>query len=102
MYGSITLELGKTKHGTTIPTTCLIGEEKNDERAVFVVRNGKARRIKVKVGLDDGIRAEALSGLKTTDQVIAEHGPGLSEGVPVEVVPTTDKQDGQYSKQEAK
>lgn len=86
MYGSITLDLGKTRHGLTIPTTCLVGEGKNDKRTLHVIQNGQAVRRTVRVGLDDGIRAEILSGLKPDDLVIDQHGPGLGDGVLVEVV----------------
>jgi RND family efflux transporter MFP subunit len=86
MYGSATIDLGKTQNAFTIPTACFVGEERHGERAVYVVRDGKAHQVTVRVGLDDGIRAEALSGLQAEDQLISEHGPGLAEGVPVEIV----------------
>ena len=86
MFGAITLFLGKSRHGLTIPSACLGPAEKNNERPAYVVQGGKAHRVTVRVGLDDGIHAEALSGLRPDDQVIEQHGPGLAEGVPVEVV----------------
>jgi hypothetical protein len=85
MYGQLTLYLGKTRDALTIPTAALVGAEKDEMRSVYVVRNGRAERVKVRVGLDDGIRAEALSGLKPDDRVIVRHGPGLQARVPVEI-----------------
>jgi HlyD family secretion protein len=85
MFGSVTIHLGKTRTGLTIPSAALVGDEKDGQRSVYVVKGGKAHRVTVRVGLDDGIRAEALSSLKADDQVIVRHGPGLTEGAPVEV-----------------
>jgi HlyD family secretion protein len=87
MFGTLTLHLGRTKQGLTIPSDCLFGPEKLNKRSVHVVRGGKAVQVSVLVGQDDGIRAEALEGLSTNDQVIEQHDPGLANGVPVEVVP---------------
>jgi HlyD family secretion protein len=86
MYGRMTIDLGKTKQGLTVPSSCLSAEGKNNERVAYVVRDGKAQRVTVQVGLDDGIRAEALAGLKPDDEVISQHGPGLADGVAVQVV----------------
>jgi multidrug efflux pump subunit AcrA (membrane-fusion protein) len=85
MFGSVTIYLGKTRTGLTIPSAALVGDEKDGQRSVYVVKGGKAHRVTVRVGLDDGIRAEVLSGLRVDDQVIVQHGPGLTEGAPVEV-----------------
>jgi multidrug efflux pump subunit AcrA (membrane-fusion protein) len=85
MYGQATLYLGKTRSGVTIPTTALFGPEKEGTRSVYVVRDGKARQVRVRVGLDDGIRSEALSGIGPDDLVVVRHGPGIEDGVPVEV-----------------
>ncbi|HSQ58021.1 MAG TPA: efflux RND transporter periplasmic adaptor subunit [Gemmata sp.] len=63
MFGEVTLFLGKSADGLSIPSECFAGPEKKGKRPVFVVRDGIARRIDVQVGLDDGIRAEVLSGL---------------------------------------
>jgi HlyD family secretion protein len=86
MYGNVTIYLGKTETGLTIPSASLTGDEKDGKRAVFVVEGGKAKQVTVQVGLDDGVRAEILSGLKTSDRVIVQHDPGLITGAPVTVV----------------
>ena len=86
MFGEVTLFLGKTAHGLSIPSECFAGVGKDDRRPVFVVRDGKAHRVEVRVGLDDGARAEVLSGLTPQDQVVHTHHPGLADGNPVRVV----------------
>jgi HlyD family secretion protein len=85
MYGKMTLYLGKTTTGLTVPSSALIGNEKADKRNIYVVHDGKARELAVRVGEDDGIRAHVRSGLHGDEQVIVTHGPGLADGTPVEV-----------------
>jgi RND family efflux transporter MFP subunit len=87
MFGAATIQLGRKQDAVSIPTACLLGDGK-EERAVYLVRDGRARRVEVRVGRDDGIQAEVLSGLTTDDQVIEEHGPGLDDDVLVTVVST--------------
>lgn len=86
MYGEMTVYLGRTRRGVSIPSAALVGPEKDGMRAVYVVRDGKAEHVEVRLGLDDGIRVEALSGLKESDLVVVRHGPGLRPGRPVRVV----------------
>ena len=87
MFGAATIQLGRKQDAVSIPSACLVGEGK-EERAVYLVRDGRARRVDVHVGRDDGIQAEVLSGLTTDDRVIGEHGPGLDDDVQVHVVST--------------
>ena len=91
MFCSVTLYLGSNKAALRIPSACLFGKERDGQRFVYVVRKGKAHRASVRVGLEDGIVAEILSGLDASDQVIDGHGPGLADGVAV-VVETTKKE----------
>ena len=87
MFGDATIYLGADANALTIPTPCLTGPEKDGHRDLFVVRDGTARRVQVRVGRDDGIRAEVLSGLRADDQVIEAHGSGLADAVAVAVAP---------------
>jgi HlyD family secretion protein len=86
MFGKLTIHLGRSEYGLTIPSDCLFGPEKQNKRSVYVVKGGKAVQVAVLVGQDDGIRAEALDGLEADDLVNEQHDPGLANGVPVEVV----------------
>jgi HlyD family secretion protein len=85
MFCSVTLFLGSNRAAMTIPSACLFGKEQDGQRFVYVVKNGKAQRTLVHVGLENGILAELLSGLDARDQVIDGHGPGLADGVAVVV-----------------
>jgi len=52
-----------------------------------VVRDGKVTRVKIRVGKDNGLRVEVLSGLTEDDQVIAQLTPSISEGTVVKPEP---------------
>lgn len=61
-----------------IPVNSIQKAENGDY--VFIVENGKARRVDIKTGKVSEGRAEILSGLKTGDQVIVSGMQGLSPG----------------------
>ncbi len=86
MYGQVTIDLGKTTTGVTIPAAALGATSKNGERSVFVVRNGRAHHVQVKVGRNDGIRAEIVEGMRPDDEIIVSSAPGLTDGARVTVV----------------
>lgn len=86
MYGLMTIHLGREK-GLRIPSKCLVGNEKGNTRSVYVVRDGKAHEVKVKVGIDDGIEVTIREGLDATDQVILDRPSSLGNDMPVEVSP---------------
>lgn len=87
MYGRALIELEPPSQHMVIPATCLIEQNGKGEGAVFVVRDGKARRLPVKVGKDSGLLVEVVSGLDADDQVITEITPAISDGTPVRAEP---------------
>jgi len=82
MYGIATLILDVASENLTIPTSCLTGKTGQGEASVFVVRDGKAHLTPIKIGVDDGLRVEVLSGLKADDPVVLKPSV-VSDGVPV-------------------
>jgi len=85
MYGRMVIHLGREK-GLRVPSTCLFGNEKDEVRSVYVVRDGEAHEVKVRVGIDDGIEATVREGLETSEQIVAERVSGLTNGSRVEVI----------------
>ena len=83
MYGRAVIELEPPSQNLTIPSTCLIEQDSHGNGAVFVVRDGKVTRVKIRVGKDSGLRVEVLSGLTEDDQVVAQITPSISEGTVV-------------------
>jgi membrane fusion protein (multidrug efflux system) len=69
-----------------IPKKALVLE--TDEDDVFVVRDGKAARVRVELGYTDGDRVEVLSGLSEADQVITVGHEGLKDDAAVRPVGT--------------
>lgn len=81
MYGVVTLELERRDKALTLPATALLAHD--GVSYVFVVVDGRARRVAVRTGLDDGIVVEILEGLADGDVVITA-GKGLvTEGMRV-------------------
>jgi RND family efflux transporter MFP subunit len=85
MYGIATILLQESSGSLTVPTFCLSDKSKGNEGSVFVVRDGKAKLVPVKIGADDGVRVEIVSGLRPEDDVVLN--PGLvTDGTPVEPI----------------
>jgi RND family efflux transporter MFP subunit len=82
MYGLATIILQENKDALTIPDSALVKQTGSSEAEVYVVREGKAHLTPIRIGADDGIVVEVLSGLSAADQVIVQHGT-ISEGTPL-------------------
>src|SRR5262249_30184157 len=84
--GTVMLHLGKATPGALrLPLSCLAPRSSSGDNEVYVVRNGKARRTPVKIGNVGEHEVEIVSGLKATDQVVADPGRLTEDVVPVEV-----------------
>jgi HlyD family secretion protein len=80
-------------------------ESGEDAKVVFVVENGKAKRVKVESGISDDTHVEILAGLKGGEKVIT--GPyrtlrDLKDGTEVRISKTSESEDrkGRKSKEE--
>lgn len=82
MYADVTLVLEKTPDAVVVPDTALLFE--GSKKFVYVVRQGKAHRVAVETGFDDGVEAEILSGLNGGEQVVVAGKESLTEGKTVE------------------
>jgi len=83
MYGRATIELQPPTDKLTVPAACVVGHAERGKAAVFVVRDGKARRTPVTLGSDDGVAVEVLSGLGPNDAVVIRPGTTLDDGTAV-------------------
>jgi len=84
MYGRVTVILQAAAPGSvTIPSSGLLNQNGKGDGSVYVVRDGKARKVDVRVGNDNGVEAEILEGLASGDQVITSYNGSLTEGTPV-------------------
>ena len=82
MYGIAKILLDTSTKNSTLPASCLVGESKEGQADVYVIKDGKAKKTRVAVGADDGIRVEILSGITPEDEVIVSTG-SVTEGAPV-------------------
>jgi len=84
MYGSLTLNLETHSEALTLPAPALVTEK--GKTFVYIVEDGKARRVEVMTGIDDGIRVEIVKGLQGNEAVIVAGASAVSDGGAVRAV----------------
>jgi len=86
MYGRAIIELEPPSKNFTIPASCLIDQNERGEGQVYVVKDGKVTRVPIRVGKDDGLHVEVLSGLSADDELVAQPTSSITEGIEVKPV----------------
>ena len=81
MWVSVQLDLEKKSAVLLIPAEALVTEKAKS--SCFIAHDGKAQKVPVKLGFDDGIRVEIVEGLTATDAVVISGKQSLSDGQPV-------------------
>lgn len=84
MYVQAIIKLETTKNALMIPSKSI--RVRGQDIAVLVVRNGIARSVAVKIGYDDGIWVEIVSGLEGNEQIIVLASSAVAPGTPVKSV----------------
>jgi len=89
MYGRMTVTLQQAVAGSlTIPSTSLISQSGKGVGTLYVVRDGKARKVDVQVTKDNGVEAEILGGVAPKDEVITHYIGSINDGTAVVADPT--------------
>jgi HlyD family secretion protein len=84
MFGRVTVVLqAASPQSVTIPSSGLIGQTGTGAGGVYVVKDGKAHKVAVQVGNDNGVETEILKGLTPEDQVIVTYNGAIKDGTPV-------------------
>jgi RND family efflux transporter MFP subunit len=107
MYGHVSIILDRERDLMSVPTSCLLALDSDgksspgmsnlrwdiptkqvaarvgDAAAVFVVRDGRAQLVPIRLGTNTGLRAAVLSGLNANDQVVLNPPQSLVEGARV-------------------
>lgn len=83
MYGKTTIILEASTKALSIPSSCLASEAKG-AKSVFVIRDKKVARKSIKVGRDDGLQMEILSGLTPDDDVVMRPSTSMAVGMAAE------------------
>jgi RND family efflux transporter MFP subunit len=85
MYGRVKIILQKSDL-LSVPSACLAGRADDGKATVFVVRDGHARRVQVRISEDNGVKVGIVSGLKAGDEVVNHPSADLLDNTPVAVV----------------
>jgi RND family efflux transporter MFP subunit len=85
MFGRVTILLEKSQ-SLSVPSSALVGKVEGAKATVFVVRDGHAHQVPVRVGSDNGLRVAVLDGLMEDDEVVVHPG-GLTDGAAVVAAP---------------
>jgi multidrug efflux pump subunit AcrA (membrane-fusion protein) len=83
MFGRVSLGLERRKDALTVPASALLTE--GGKTYVYIVENGRARRMEVRTGFDDGVRVEVTGGLTGGEQVIVVGQGSVKDSAPVKV-----------------
>ena len=78
MYAEVTLTTDKHDSAVLVPKRGLIRED--DEAYVFTVEGGRAKRVRLELGLENDEHAEVLSGLAPGDEIVVAGQAGLKDG----------------------
>ena len=84
MFGRVKIDYDQRADALVIPRVALLDDE--GDPAVFVVRDGKAVRVPVKLGYMDGEWVEVREGLKLGEGVVTAGKIALRDSTPVEVI----------------
>lgn len=85
MFGRLSVVYDQRADALTVPRSALI--EENGEYAVFLVEDGKARRVAIKPGFMSGDLVEVLEGITEGDAVITAGKVAVRDGSEVDVLP---------------
>ena len=83
MYATAHIVLQERRNASVLPLSAIVREGK--QAFCWAVRDGKATRLPIGLGLQVGSDAEVVSGLNETDVVVQSPAASLHEGQPVEV-----------------
>jgi membrane fusion protein (multidrug efflux system) len=86
MYAMLKLGVETRTNALLIPVEGLVVEKAGS--SVFTVVDGKAKKVPVKTGFNDGVSVEIVDGLKPDEPVILVGKQALNNGQPVSVAET--------------
>ena len=84
MFAQVKLNYDTRRNATLLPRKALLAID--DKINVFIVNDGKAQKVSVKTGYQDGDYVEILEGLNGSEKVIVAGHQNLKDLAPVEIV----------------
>jgi RND family efflux transporter MFP subunit len=83
-YASVELEVERKQNALLVPVQALLTEKAGT--SVFTIVDGKAKKIPVQVGFNDGANVEIASGIRDDQKVILIGKQTLNDGQPLNLV----------------
>ncbi|MGH7182342.1 MAG: efflux RND transporter periplasmic adaptor subunit [Nitrospiraceae bacterium] len=80
MFIKATVLFEQHSNSLALPPAAIVSDKASDKSWVFVVENGKARRVSIRTGIDDGVWVEVVEGLTGDEQVVVVGKGGLTDG----------------------
>lgn len=87
MFVTTTLILKEHPQVLALPPAALLTSA--NDKSVFIVEGGRAKRVPVKTGLDDGVWIEITEGLQEGMDVVVVGKSGLTDGQAIQASPST-------------
>jgi len=84
MFAQVKLNYDTHQDVTLLPRQAMLNID--DQINVFVIKDGKAQKVKVEIGYQDANKVEILKGLSGDEQVVITGHHNLKDQAPVEVV----------------
>lgn len=81
MYASVRLGLETHRNAPIMPVEALVMEKQT--AVAFLHKDGKARRVVLKIGFNDGRNVEVLDGIGPDDPILLAGGTPLTDGLAV-------------------
>jgi HlyD family secretion protein len=83
MFGTLAIVLADYPDALLLPTNALLMT--GEKPAVMVVNDGKAHRQEIRLGVNDGVRMQVLSGCKGDELGITDGKDAARDGEPVKL-----------------
>jgi RND family efflux transporter MFP subunit len=87
MFVSVALELERHPQALSVPPSAIAQASGTTQSRIFVVKNGIAKAMTVKTGIDDGMGIEVKEGLSDEDEVVVVGKTALKDGALVRTSP---------------
>lgn len=84
MFAQVKLNYDTHQNATLLPRQAMLNID--DQINVFVIKDGKAQKVKVEIGYQDADMVEVLQGLSGDEQVVITGHHNLKDQAPVEIV----------------
>lgn len=87
MYLNATIQLARQAGALAIPPAAVVTAGNDNGKHVFVIREGKAHKVAIQSGLDDGVWLEVTSGLTGDEEIVVVGKGSLTDGQAVQPSP---------------